>query len=263
MSRIPGSTPSPAPCPAPTHPGWVGAGGPRTTGAPLVPGTRERGRGGGNGLTREDGVGELGGHLHAPAQPPHADVVPAPGPRLEGGLSCKSPASHPRPPAVPAKGCPGHPAPVPPVPGYRGAACPPAALTAALLVGAVGARLGEVAGQLRADAAPAVAGHLLGRAGASTRPARQRGRRLLWWQNGPGWRAAVRGRGSVVGVIPSSRGPLSPSTSLALRVPQPRPCPALRGRGPRSWRSLPRDAARAGGLGAGDAVSQLRDKDTR
>lgn len=111
---------------APTQPIWAGAGGPCALGAPAVLGTTKHHLGGRHSLTCEEGVGRICGTLHAPAQPPHADVVPAPSPCLEGGGSCKSPGSappghhasrglhgHSCPLAMPAKGCLGHLAPVP------------------------------------------------------------------------------------------------------------------------------------------------------
>lgn len=92
----------------------------------MVLGTTKHHLGGRHSLTCEDGVGRLCSTLHAPAQPPHADIVPAPSPCLEGGGSCKSPGSallghhasrglhrHSSPLAVPAKGCLGRPALVP------------------------------------------------------------------------------------------------------------------------------------------------------
>lgn len=124
-STLPGHHPHPSL--GATHPPWLGRSrGSLHTGSPHGAGDQEHLLGAGNGLTGEDGVGGLSGPLHSPAQLPHADIMPALGPRLGGGCSCKSPGSaplgqhmarglhgHPPPPAVPAKGCVSHPVPVP------------------------------------------------------------------------------------------------------------------------------------------------------
>lgn len=117
----------------------------------------------------------------------------------------------------------------PPPPGPQGARCPPVALTAALLVGAVGTGVGEVAGQLCLDAAPAVTGHLPSRAEAGTHPARQRGQEMPWWRKAPGWSAVLRGPGGSSSATPLSHGPPSLSTSLdtSLALHSPSPSPTL------------------------------------
>lgn len=201
-SHTPGSTPSQAPCPgitptcpavAPTHPGRAGAGG--------VPAPWKLMQCWGP----ESIVSAVG--TASPARTVSADSVPLcmpqrscptltscqpPVPTSKVVAPAKAQAQPHRATALPG-GCTGtcipQPQPrgawvlaaarSPPPPGYQDARCPPMALTAALLVGAIGARLGKVAGQFCADAAPAVAGHLLSRAGAGTRPAWQRGQRLL------------------------------------------------------------------------------------
>lgn len=193
-------------CPA-TTPSWLGAGGPCTSGSPTVGYPLS----GGHSLTCEGGVGVLPALVHSPAQPPHAAIVPAPGPCLKGAGSCKSPGlasltGHPHPLAVPRG------ARVPFT--SRGAWSLLPALTAALLVGAIRTGLGEVAAQLCPYALPsALTGHLPSRAGACAHLARQ-----------PDWRRITfrmerSTERSFSSAIPSSHDPLPMSVSLALHPP--------------------------------------------